>query len=66
MPAFVLILLKRIALSLVFDYLYEQILKFLAEKVKESDNTYDDDLLVWFKGYKDEVKEAAKVALKGK
>ena len=66
MPAFVLVLLKKIALSLVFDYLYEQILKFLAEKVKESDNSYDDDLLHWFSGYKDEVKEAAKAALKSK
>ena len=66
MPVFILALLKRIALSLVFDYLYEQLLKFVAEKVKETDNNYDDELVEWFSGFKDEVKEAAKTALKGK
>lgn len=57
-------LLKRMAISLVFDYVWEQLVAWLREEVKKTDNKYDDGLVAWFDGKKGEVQQTVKAVVK--
>lgn len=59
-----LALLKRLAVSLVFDFIWEKFMDWLREEVKKTDNTYDDDLVAFFDGKKGEVQDAVKQVVK--
>ena len=61
---FLLALLKKLAINFVFEFLWEQLMKWLAEQVEDSENKFDDELLKWFGSKKPEIENTIKDAVK--
>ena len=54
-------LVKKILISFVFDFIWEQIICFIRIKVRNTDNKYDDKFVDWIDGLKVEARQHIKM-----
>ena len=63
MPAIVVTFLKNMALNFIFELLWGELMKWLAEQAKKSETPLDDRTVEWLSGKKPEIEETVRKAV---
>ena len=63
MPAIVLAFLKKLALNFIFELLWSELIRWLAEQADKSETPIDNKIVSWLDGKKPEVEETVRKAV---